>query len=360
VVVVHVEHGDAFDARVAQRLRRDRGVVDEAVAAEEVGARMVPRRPREREGRALAADDALRRGPRARRAVARGGPAAGRERRAGVEREQAHARRKALGQHVGAHAARGPVRRQRIARRVGRVERHPLVPRMRDEVQVARRMHLGQQRLVEGIGRLQRAEAAALQLMLHMVDARGHLEARHELAAEHLDFALVKRVLVVVDGEHEEAAGRRVKSRRSCRTPQHRPAPARGREAEQVLRVVQLRHQRNLLADAALGGHALDVAQRGVVLQREADRIEQRDLRGALAARHFAEQHAPQFVHRKVGRHLLDLALDAGLRLVLDEHARQRSTSGCSSVLPGESPPTALMCMPGSIISGVSTVARPW
>ncbi len=70
-------------------------------------------------------------------------------------------------------------------------------------------MHLGQQRLVEGVRCLQRAEAPALQLMLHMIDAGGHLEARHEFAAEHLDFALVKNVLVVVDGEHGEKQDRR-------------------------------------------------------------------------------------------------------------------------------------------------------
>ena len=34
-----------------------------------------------------------------------------------------------------------------------------------------------------------------------------------------------------------------------------------------------------------------------------------------------------------------------------------RSTSACSSVLPGQSPPIALMCMPGSIIAGVRMVA---
>jgi hypothetical protein len=42
-----------------------------------------------------------------------------------------------------------------------------------------------------------------------MVDARRHLEARHELAAEHLDFALVKNVLVVEDGEHGKESARR-------------------------------------------------------------------------------------------------------------------------------------------------------
>ena len=35
-----------------------------------------------------------------------------------------------------------------------------------------------------------------------------------------------------------------------------------------------------------------------------------------------------------------------------------RSTSGCSSVLPGQSPPTALMCMPGSTMSAVRIAAR--
>ncbi len=64
-------------------------------------------------------------------------------------------------------------------------------------------MHLGEQRLIERIGHLQRTQGSTLQFMLHMVDAGRHLEARHQLAAEHLDFALVKCVLVVVDGEHE-------------------------------------------------------------------------------------------------------------------------------------------------------------
>ncbi|MCY1362044.1 hypothetical protein D9M69_487430 [compost metagenome] len=207
VVVVDIEHGHALDARIAQRLRGDGGVVDEAVAAEEVGARVVAGRAREREGAALAAEDALRRRPRTGRAVARGGPAAAHQRRAGVERKEAQARGKALGQHIGAHAARGPVRGQRVARGVGGVERHPLVPGMGDEVEVTRCVHLRQQRVVERVGRLQRAEAAALEFVPHMVDAGGHLEAGHQLAPEHFDLALVQGVLVVVDGEHEAAKG---------------------------------------------------------------------------------------------------------------------------------------------------------
>ena len=37
--------------------------------------------------------------------------------------------------------------------------------------------------------------------------------------------------------------------------------------------------------------------------------------------------------------------------------AAPRSTYGCNSVLPGQSPPTALMCMPGSTMLGVMMVA---
>ena len=71
-----------------------------------------------------------------------------------------------------------------------------------------------------------------------------------------------------------------------------------------------------------------------------------------------AGEHPPELGDREVGRHLLDFALDAGLRRVFDEHRRRgRRTSGCSSVLPGQSPPTALMCMPGSIMSAVRMVA---
>ena len=42
----------------------------------------------------------------------------------------------------------------------------------------------------------------------------------------------------------------------------------------------------------------------------------------SLAARRRCRQHAPQLGDGEVGRHLLDVALDARLRLVFDEHPR--------------------------------------
>ncbi len=51
VVVVHIEHRHARHAGIAQRLCGQRRVVEKAVAAEEVGARVVARWAGERERR---------------------------------------------------------------------------------------------------------------------------------------------------------------------------------------------------------------------------------------------------------------------------------------------------------------------
>jgi hypothetical protein len=48
---------------------------------------------------------------------------------------------------------------------------------------------------------------------------------------------------------------------------------------------------------------------------------------------------------------------DCGSNSTITRASRRRRMSACSSVLPGQSPPTALRCMPGSIISGVRIVA---
>jgi hypothetical protein len=55
VVVVDVEQRDARAAAVEQRLRGQRGVVEEAVAAHEIGAGVMARRPAGAEHGALAA-----------------------------------------------------------------------------------------------------------------------------------------------------------------------------------------------------------------------------------------------------------------------------------------------------------------
>ena len=91
--------------------------------------------------------------------------------------------------------------------------------------------------------------------------------------------------------------------------------------AEQVLRVGQLGDQRDALAQAQLERALVHEAQRRIVLQCEADRVEHRDFLGVAAAGLLALQHFPQLGDGKVGRHLLDLSLDARLRRELDEHA---------------------------------------
>src|SRR3546814_8132727 len=57
VVVVDIEDGDTPGTGVDEGLRGDGGVVEEAVAAVEVGGRVMPRRAAERKGRAGALAD---------------------------------------------------------------------------------------------------------------------------------------------------------------------------------------------------------------------------------------------------------------------------------------------------------------
>src|ERR1700722_5088412 len=55
VVVVDVEDRDAVSPAVAQVLRRQCGVVEKAIAAEQIARRVMPRRAAERKRRMLAA-----------------------------------------------------------------------------------------------------------------------------------------------------------------------------------------------------------------------------------------------------------------------------------------------------------------
>ena len=105
--------------------------------------------------------------------------------------------------------------------------------------------------------------------------------------------------------------------------------------AEQVFRIIARRDQRDVLPDAMFERQCVDMAQRRVVLEREADRIEHRDLIGVLASRGQARQHAPELGHHKVGGQLLDVAFDPRLRLVLDDHARAPQHVGMQLGLAG-------------------------
>jgi hypothetical protein len=210
VVVVDVEHRDAIEPAVAQCLRRQRRVVQEAVATEEVGAGMVAGWAAQREGRRHGARSHCTCGEhRTVGPAARGDPGAGGQRRARIERVQAQARREVVGLHVGPEAAHRPHRRQGIELGIRRVQRHPVGPGAREEVEVARRVHSPQQRLEGGIlarmhveGRELRPDAAAPQFGQHMVKPLRHFVAIHKPAAEHLVAAGVAGVLGVVDDQH--------------------------------------------------------------------------------------------------------------------------------------------------------------
>ncbi len=77
------------------------------------------------------------------------------------------------------------------------------------------------------------------------------------------------------------------------------------------------------------------MAQRRKVFQRKPDRVEHGDLLVALPAGHRAGQYTPQLDHREVGLELLDVALQARLRLEFDEHPRAAQHIGMQFGLAG-------------------------
>src|SRR5215207_9596187 len=96
----------------------------------------------------------------------------------------------------------------------------------------------------------------------------------------------------------------------------------RADETEEVLRVVGAGDEVDALLEVGAGDLVAGVAKGREVLDREADRVEERDLLGARAARGSAGQDLPELGHREVGGLRLDLALDAGLGGVLHEDGR--------------------------------------
>ena len=98
----------------------------------------------------------------------------------------------------------------------------------------------------------------------------------------------------------------------------HASGGPRRQQAEQVLRIVEIRNEVDLLLRAAqLLVNAPQIAQRGEVLERETDRIENGDLAIAHTAGPAAREHVGQLGDHEVRLHLLDLAFDPRLRLEL-------------------------------------------
>ena len=216
VVIVDVQDGHTIEAAVAQSLCRDRRVVQEAVAAEEVGARMMAGRARQGEGAARPAQHMPRRRQCTGGAATRRRPGPRGQRTARVEREKPHARRETRREHIRAESADRPVRGNGIALRVGGIQRDPFVPGAAQEIHVALRMNPGDGFLGNFGRRLDRSELARLQFAQHVVGTGRHFETRHELATEHLALALVQRVAVVEEREHPIILPARVPARHRC------------------------------------------------------------------------------------------------------------------------------------------------
>ncbi len=138
-------------------------------------------------------------------------------------------------------------------------------------------------------------------------------------------------------------ASRRLSGGRS-RDQARRPRPLQ--HAEQVARVVRIGEEVEVLVMGMLGQEVAHGAERGKVLDREADRVEHRDL-----ARARPPGAAPASTrHSSVtGWSGASCWISPSMRVCgsysTNRAARARS-SGASSVLPGQSPPTALTCTP--------------
>src|SRR5450631_173101 len=116
------------------------------------------------------------------------------------------------------------------------------------------------------------------------------------------------------------------RGRPSGRPDQSRPRDAcTERAAEQILRVVEHGHEVDFAPwDVTLAEQRMQEAQCRVILERESDRIEDRHVGVAAASLGAAQYDVGEFGDRVGSVHLLDLALDARLRLVLDDYARFR------------------------------------
>ena len=96
----------------------------------------------------------------------------------------------------------GPDGWQDVDVAVGRVERDPVLPCVREEVHVARRMDAADQRQVGRAGLAQATDGAALQLMQHMIEPRRRFMERHQPAAEHFMPTNVQAMVRVVKNQH--------------------------------------------------------------------------------------------------------------------------------------------------------------
>ena len=145
---------------------------------------------------------------------ARCGPAARHQGRARVKRKLSQPRRKVERRHIGAKAVLGgqrPDRGQGVYRRIGRVQRHPIVPGPSQKCQIVRRMHAGRcgVHIRRCIRRQQLPHRAALQFIEDIAQTVRHFVAIDQAAPEHFLAACVLGVVGVVEDFHGDfyAAG---------------------------------------------------------------------------------------------------------------------------------------------------------
>ena len=152
--------------------------------------------------------------------AARGLPCASGQRRTGIKGIQAHARREVFGLKVGAKTTRGPNTGDSVLRRIGRIQRQPLLPGGLQKSHIALAVDALKQRVVKTAWRLQRPQRARLQGRQYLVLPLGHFVAGHHAAAVHLQFALVGGMIRVVKNMH--GASLQEDARQRSQTPERR------------------------------------------------------------------------------------------------------------------------------------------
>ena len=100
-----------------------------------------------------------------------------------------------------------------------------------------------------------------------------------------------------------------------------------------------------------------NIAQRREVLDCKANAVEKGDLSlrappGCLALNNF-----PKLLNRIIIGQLLNFAFNPGLWMELNKISERKRISRCSSVLPGQSPPMALICTPEPTMLSVKIMA---
>ncbi|CAM2153272.1 hypothetical protein PT2222_20123 [Paraburkholderia tropica] len=199
VVIVDVENRHAPCALREPVRGGERRVVEVAVAAHHVAARVMAGRAAQRERGLCAVVHALRAREREIRRLLDRVPGARRDRRARVHRIEAELAVDAVRSAVAAQTARGPDGRQRVVRAA---QRGPFSPRAVQEVEIRIAVHAAQRVDAERIGRDRLVETGFGQPRAHDIDALRHFETGLEFAVDQFATAVMQAMALAEDGQH--------------------------------------------------------------------------------------------------------------------------------------------------------------